>query len=220
VDDGVLTRSIAYVSRYYEEPGYLRIFRAGEDGAVVWAEDSWYDEASGRMMWTGNTCSLYGVGYRTPDGNTGNIPGPEKAQLIREDGNAVQYDYSAVMPGGGARQAFTEDLVDAPLSGLLLLAGGVWYDVNGLTLRQALEQGRIDDPSPVYQAVLEDGAKVSGAASEVIDRINRLYPLDDPPNALKLTRAYEAYNALNGEERSKIAGHPAILDMLAEIEKR
>jgi hypothetical protein len=136
---------------------------------------------------------------------------PEKVQVISGARDPVQYDYATVLPGGVNRQAFVNGLLAQNPDALLLLAGGLWYDVNQITLAEAKAQNRLDDPFPAYRAVLEDGTPVSHAAAEVIDWVNQLYPL----SAEKLQRVYAMYLALPESERDLIGANHAVIDLLA-----
>jgi hypothetical protein len=217
--DGLLTRTIVYQPKPYEILEYLHVVRIEPDGSVTRMADSWYDEAGGRMVWTGSACSYYGVGYGKPeDGSDADrIPVPEKVQVIQGD-QVRQYDYAAVLPGGVSRGVFTEDLlIPGGPEAVLLLAGGFWYDVNGVTLRKALEDGRLDDPAPNYQAILEDGSEVGHAAAEIIDWVNGLYPLES--NLTRLARAYALYQGLTPAEQISVAQDQAVRDMLEVMEQ-
>jgi hypothetical protein len=208
LETGTLTRTIAYPRAYYENPAYLHVFRAEANGDINILEDAQYDE-SGVMVWTGQSCSLYGVTYTDLSGSP--LGAPEKVQLIRDGQDPAQYDYHTVLPGGVNRDRFVNAFLGAdPPSSVLLLAGGLWYDVNGITLVEARDRELLDDPFPVYQAVLENGAEVGSAAAEIIDRINAQYPLTRE----KLSRIYALYLALPQEERAVINSDRAVIDML------
>jgi hypothetical protein len=210
LETGTLTRTITYSRAYYENAEYLYVFRVEADGTITVLEDSWYDE-SGVVVWTGQSCSLYGVTYQDLADHPLGVP--EKVQLISGSQDPVQYDYATVLPGGANRERFVDDILDSELSSLslLLLAGDLWYDVNGITLVEAWEQNRLDDPFPVYTAVLEDRTAVSSAVSEIIDRINGQYPLTRE----NLSRIYALYQALSQDERAAVGANKAVTDMLA-----
>jgi hypothetical protein len=212
---GQLTRTIAYQMQYYENPEYLYVVRVDADGTPSRVPGAWYDEVGDRMVWTGDTCSYYGVGYGKPeDAEPEAAPAaPEKVQLIYADA-VRQYDYYTVLPGGVNRAAFVADILALSEGDeVLLLAGGFWYDVNGITLREAAAQNRLDDPSPSYLAILENGAEAVNTVSEIIDRVNRLYPL----TPAKLAKVYARYEALTPEEQALIAHDQAVRDMLETV---
>jgi hypothetical protein len=80
------------------------------------------------------------------------VPVPEKVQIIQTSQGALQFDYDSTLPGAANRAAFVEAVLDMQAPHLLLiLAGGQWYDVNGITLREAVEEGKIvelpEDPA-------------------------------------------------------------------------
>jgi hypothetical protein len=144
----------------------------------------------------------------TPPG----VPTPEKVMVKQTGGEAIQFDYYTVLPGSGNRQYFMDALLDMGVSGeVLILGGGKWYNVNGITLAEAAAQNRLGTPAAEYQVVLESGVVTTPAASALIDRINQSYPLSET-NAGPL---YAAYQALSPEEQAAIADEEAVLDLLA-----
>jgi hypothetical protein len=140
------------------------------------------------------------------------VPTPEKVMVKQTGGGAIQFDYQTVLPGSGNRQVFMDALLDMGASGeVLILGGGKWYNVNGITLAEAAAQNRLGTPAAEYQAVLESGVVTTPAASALIDRINQSYPLSET-NAGPL---YAAYQALHPDEQAAIADEEAVLDLLA-----
>jgi hypothetical protein len=143
------------------------------------------------------------------------IPLPEKVQVNQTPQGAMQFDYYTVLPGAANRQTFVDAILDmtAPEE-LLLLGGGRWYDVNGITLAQAVKQSKVGVPSANYEAILEDGLITTPDAAALIDQINRAYPLS-PEKAQPI---YAAYQRLSDQERAAIANNEAVRDMLALME--
>jgi hypothetical protein len=222
---GTLTRAITYRRRYYEKPEYIQIVRVSDDGGVTPLENARYHEDAGLIWWEGNTCSLYGVSYGKPGGESpadGAQLFPEKVQLIGADGGAVQYDYATVVSGGVNRQTFVDDLLTIKPVGLLILADGLWYDVNQITLQEAVEDDRVDDPSPDYRAVLENRTETTGAAAEIIDWLNGIiWSLEeDDAGRVDLSpvkRIYALYQGLTLDEQAQIGYDQAVQKMLELI---
>ena len=61
---GSMTRAIKYTPLSSDKTEYLAMVRVGADGKPSWMEDSGYKD--GWVIGTGNTFSIYGIGYKTP----------------------------------------------------------------------------------------------------------------------------------------------------------
>jgi hypothetical protein len=121
-----------------------------------------------------------------------------------------------VLSGGVNRQAFVNEILAQPPDSLLLLAGGLWYEVNGTTLRAAVEARNLDNPSPTYQAVLGDGGTADSAAAEIIDRVNALEPLEQAAPA-ELARLYWLHQALTPAQQAQIERDEAIVRLMGVL---
>jgi hypothetical protein len=217
IDDlgaGALTRAIAYEPSYYERTEYLQVFRSEPDGTAAPVESAWYDSAGGRMVWTGNDFSAYGIGYKKAGSYSGALPLAEKVQIVKTGAGVLQFDFSAVIAGGRHRNAFVEGVLEMEEpKRLLLLAGGIWYDVSGVTLEEAVIGNREENPLPGYRAWLEDGAQVNAGAAEIIYRLSNLpYPLI---RDRQLERIHEAYQRLSEADKASIAANQEVQAMLA-----
>jgi hypothetical protein len=73
------------------------------------------------------------------------LPLPEIAQIKSSDGNVIDFDYSTILPGAIHRDAFVETLLfnsDHPYQLLVYCNDRQWYDVTGITLKDAVRDNR------------------------------------------------------------------------------
>jgi hypothetical protein len=142
------------------------------------------------------------------------VPIPEKVQINRTSQGAVQYDYDTVIPGGSNRTPFTESLLDlqSPYQ-VLILGDDRWFNVNGLTLKDAVSLGLIEIPATDYQAILRNGASTTPTAASLIDQVNMASPLDSDT----LMSLYSVYQTLSDAEKASISDDEAIQYMLSLI---
>jgi hypothetical protein len=122
------------------------------------------------------------------------------------------FDYDSVLPGGANRGLFIESMMDKTAgTPILILSGAIWYNVDGMTLREAVNANKTAEAAADYQVVLEDGVIATAAVARLIDEINRSYPLID------LTRVqglYQQYIALTDAEKTAAEDNVSIVDLL------
>jgi uncharacterized repeat protein (TIGR02543 family) len=136
---------------------------------------------------------------------------PEKVQVQGTSRGALEFNYDSVLPGGGNRQAFISALLEFQGS-LLIFTGGRWYDVNEVTLRNAILSDRVGIHDANGLFVLDNGHVVSAPAGILIDQINASYPLTELP-AQTIRALFLIYQSLPPEDQAAIAGEEAIIDL-------
>ena len=145
------------------------------------------------------------------------IPVPLKVQIQINSGsisNSVRFNYYTIMPGGVNRTAFMEMLAEMKsVDQLLICAGEKWYDVKGITLLEAVQNGRLIEARADYMALMDNGAEVSVYIGNLVDELNNLATYD----GASLAPYYEAYLSLSENEKTAIADLPEIQDMLNAI---
>jgi hypothetical protein len=142
---------------------------------------------------------------------------PEKVQVQGTSGGAVEFNYASVLSGGSNRQGFVEAVLDMTASGkLLILAGGRWYDVNGVTLREAILNGRtgVHDANGLYTT--DDGRVISARAWMLVDQINIAYPLTEQPQQI-IGSLFNIYQGLSDEDKLALADDEAVQDLVGVI---
>ena len=118
------------------------------------------------------------------------------------------------MPGRTNRTSFIQAFVDLkPPEQILILCGGLWYDVSEGTLLEAVRLNKIRTPASEFLAVLDSGIVTTFGASQLIDQINQSYPLDQN----NVPALYDIYLTLSSAEKDSIANDQSILDLLAEV---
>jgi hypothetical protein len=199
-----------------------------EDGASVtltampqagYVFDGWY-ENNVKITGAGAVYSFIAVSGRTLEARfTVSAPAvpstpliPSKVQIQTTNQGALQFDYELVLPGAVNRELFFNAIMNKTAgTPVLILSGAAWYNVDSMTLRDAVDANRVAEAFPDFKAVLENGLIVTSAAARLIDDINRSYPLDD---LAKVQILYEQYIALTDGERAVLENNVSVTDLI------
>jgi len=119
---GTITRRIRYTPAPGENTGNLAIFRV-TGGDVEWIEGSGYED--GWMVWSGNSNSVYGVGYKAEDSFT-----DTENHWAKE---YIGYAASRGLISGVAADTFAPDAAITRAEFIMALARLSGEDVSGYT---------------------------------------------------------------------------------------
>ena len=142
---------------------------------------------------------------------------PEKVMLNSANSGAVVFNYYSIMPGGSNRQLFLDMVADMQYSDDLMALivfrqhTKIWYNVSGITLKDAILQNNRCEPVNDYQFVLDSGGQVSEAADKLIEDIISNYPLNEDS---VLESLYYRYQALPATERESLINDYSIQDLM------
>jgi hypothetical protein len=184
-----------------------------QDGYVF---DGWY-ENNLKITGAGAVYHFIAVSGRTLEarftaGGTTGPSAPTKVQIQTASQDVLQFDYDSVLPGGRNRELFINAVTDKTVgSPILILSGAVWYNVDGMTLKDAADAHRAAEAFPDFKVVLEDGVITTSAVSRLIDDINISYPLDD---LIRVQDLYERYIALTDGEKTAAESNLSIIDLV------
>ena len=84
---------------------------------------------------------------------------------------------------------------------LLIYGGGAWYNVNNITLMEAVSLSNTGVHAIEYTTVLDSGAFVNMEAAKLVIDIIKAYPLDISAIVETL---YARYEALSAEEKASV----------------
>ena len=198
------------------EAGENVILRATPNSGYTF--EGWY-EAGEKVSGALATYTFIVTGDRTLEarftvgsGQSPSFPIPEKVMLNQTSRGPLVFNYSSVLPGGRNRPAFLDTFSDLQAPGqLLILGGGVWYDVNNITFIEAFNQKKTVSAVSGYYFITNDGQEVSEIAALLIDDITQSYPLTIQSVVQSL---YQRYQALSASEKTAIATDSTIIDLL------